>query len=142
MVSFREYVEALLNERELRYEQRHRSTQEALNAAKSATEQAMQTAFKEMERRLESLNHLRSDVDHDRATYLRTDVYTSHHESLIIQVTRVQKELGDKVTGVQKELGDIRDDVTAIKTKSSTWILATGAGDVSPIFRRPREARH
>ena len=133
--SLRKYFESLINERELRHEQRFKSTQEALT-----------TAFKEMERRLEALNHLREEVNHDRSVFLRADIYNTHHKSLQSDIDSVQKEVGGKIDSVQKEVGGkmsfdicrvqtenqweaisgLRNDVTAIKTRSSTWFVAIG----------------
>ena len=122
--SLRKYFESLINERELRHEQRFKSTQEALT-----------TAFKEMERRLEALNHLREEVNHDRSVFLRADIYNTHHKSLQSDIDSVQKEVGGKMSfdicRVQTEnqweaISGLRNDVTAIKTRSSTWFVAIG----------------
>ena len=57
------------------------------------------------------------------------------------KIDSVQKEVGGKIDSVQKEVGgkidsvqsaqcDTNNDIVAIKTRSSTWAMAVGAGSV------------
>lgn len=63
-VSLREYIEAIIAERD----------------------KAVQAAYRSMELRLDKLNELRSEVQQDRTEFLRIDVYDTKHEALSKQL--------------------------------------------------------
>jgi hypothetical protein len=80
-VSEREYFQAILDERDLRYQQRFDAQQEALNAALLAAKEAVQTALTAAEkavikaetaaeRRFESVNEFRAQLSDQANTFM------------------------------------------------------------------------
>ena len=65
-VTLREYIEAIMSERD-----------RALTAAFTAQQSALNLATRNLELRLEKLNELRQEVTQDRGEYVKREVYES-----------------------------------------------------------------
>ena len=70
-VTLREYIEAIMSERD-----------RALTAAFTAQQSALNLATRNLELRLEKLNELRQEVTQDRGNFLTRDRYESQHKAL------------------------------------------------------------
>ena len=70
-VTLREYIEAIMSERD-----------RALTAAFMAQQSALNLATKNLELRLEKLNELRQEVTQDRANFITRDKYEDAHDAL------------------------------------------------------------
>ena len=82
-VSLREYIEAMMRERD-----------RALTAAFKAQQDALQLATRNLELRLEKLNELRNEVISDRGTFLTRDRYESQHSALEDKVAALESFRG------------------------------------------------
>ena len=70
-VTLREYIEAIMSERD-----------RALTAAFTAQQSALNLATRNLELRLEKLNELREEVTRDRSNFITRDRYDDAHEAL------------------------------------------------------------
>jgi hypothetical protein len=70
-VTLREYIEAIMSERD-----------RALTAAFNSQQAALNLATRNLELRLEKLNELRAEVTQDRSNFLTRDRYESQHQAL------------------------------------------------------------
>jgi hypothetical protein len=79
-----------------------------IEARLSGMDMALELRHADMERRLEGLNQLRTEVVRDREQFVRKDSYDTGHESL------------------RGMIADMTRRVTIIETRSVTWTLALG----------------
>jgi len=82
-VTLREYIEAIIGERD-----------RALQAAFRAQQDALNLATRNLELRLEKLNELRTEVTQDRANFLTRDRYDSQHAALQDRVALLENFRG------------------------------------------------
>jgi hypothetical protein len=82
-VTLREYIEAIMSERD-----------RALTAAFNSQQAALTLATKNLELRLEKLNELRAEVTSDRANFLTRDRYDSQHGALEDRTTALESFRG------------------------------------------------
>ena len=78
-VTLREYIEAIIGERD-----------RALQAAFRAQQDALNLATRNLELRLEKLNELRNEVTQDRGNFLTRDRYESQHQALEDKVSSLE----------------------------------------------------
>ncbi len=74
------HIEVVLKEMNLRYEQRFKAAQEALEVARQS-----------MERRLEGMNEFRAQLDRQVINFLTKEEYIVRHESLIKRIEETAK---------------------------------------------------
>ena len=86
-VTLREYIEAIMSERD-----------RALTAAFTAQQAALNLATKNLELRLEKLNELREEVTRDRSQYITRDRYDDAH-GVLENRTAVLENFRGKVLG-------------------------------------------
>jgi len=82
-VTLREYIEAIMSERD-----------RALTAAFTAQQAALNLATKNLELRLEKLNELRQEVTQDRANYQTRDKAEVTEESLSVRISNLENFRG------------------------------------------------
>lgn len=115
-----------------------RANKELLQAENAGTATALALARTELERRLEGLNELRSEVTKDREQFVKLDVYAPAHEAL-----RVQRATdNDKAIALTAQVQGNREEIAALKS-SLMWLtrLILGAlivGIIGYILQRLR----
>jgi len=82
-VPLKEYIEAILAERE-----------KALQAAFASQQVALNRASESLELRLDKLNELRDEVTEDRASYLSREKYDTEHTALSVRVNALESWRG------------------------------------------------
>ena len=82
-VTLREYIEAIMAERD-----------KALTAAFRSQQAALELATRNLELRLEKLNELRAEVTQDRSNFLTRDRYDSQHSALEDKVAQLENFRG------------------------------------------------
>ena len=82
-VSLREYIEAIISEKD-----------RALQAAFLAQQNALNLATKNLELRLEKLNDLRQEVTRDRANYLTRDKAESDSDAINVRISSLESFRG------------------------------------------------
>jgi hypothetical protein len=110
--SQKEFIDAILKERDERLSQKFESLATAINKAESATE-----------KRFESVNEFRSTLTDQQKTFVSSAEYKSAHQSLIDLITSNIKTLGDVIL-TQKERIDKIDNMKA--GGQNIWILIVG----------------
>lgn len=113
-----------------------RANKELLQAENEQTATALVVARTELERRLEGLNELRSEVTKDREQFVKLDVYAPAHEALRLQ--RVSDN--EKAIILAGQVQTNREEIAALKS-SQMWLtrlIATGLilGIIGYIFQR------
>jgi hypothetical protein len=91
---------------------------ELLQAENRATAVAVVVARTELERRVELLNNLRTEVENDRAQFVKTDVYAPAHEEL----RRQRVTDAEKITIIQ---GDVKSNATDIAGMKNSLMWMT-----------------
>jgi len=82
-VTLREYIEAIMSERD-----------RALTAAFTAQQSALNLATRNLELRLEKLNELRQEVTQDRASYLTRDRAEATEEAMDARIAALESFRG------------------------------------------------
>jgi hypothetical protein len=82
-VTLREYIEAIMAERD-----------KALTAAFRSQQAALELATRNLELRLEKLNELRNEVTQDRGNFLTRDRYDTQHKALEDKVSSLESFRG------------------------------------------------
>jgi hypothetical protein len=82
-VTLREYIEAIMSERD-----------RALTAAFTAQQSALNLATRNLELRLEKLNELRQEVTQDRASYLTRDRAEATEEAMDARISALESFRG------------------------------------------------
>lgn len=94
-----------------------RAQKELLQAENASTATALVVARKELERRLEGLNELRSEVTKDRAQFVKSDVYVPAHEEL----RRQRAADNEKAIILTSEVTENSKDIAGMKS-SLMWL--------------------
>lgn len=102
-----------------------RAQKELLQAENAATATAVKVARQELERRLEGLNELRSEVTKDREQFVKTDVYVPAHEALRVQ--RVADN--EKAIVLTGQVTENSKDIAGMKS-SLMWLTRLIAGAI------------
>lgn len=94
-----------------------RAQKELLQAENASTATALVVARRELERRLEGLNELRSEVTKDRAQFVKSDVYVPAHEEL----RRQRQADNEKAIILTQEVQENSKDIAGMKS-SLMWL--------------------
>ncbi len=89
----REHLLALLHQHENMDERRHESQAQALEAARMATQMAIDKAEIAMERRFESINEFRESLSDQTRTYMPRAEYEAKHVAITAQIDSIDKRL-------------------------------------------------
>ena len=84
--TLKEFILALMDERNDRYAQRFAAQEEAVHAALSAADVALTKAETASERRFESVNEFRAQLTDQTREFIRRTEYMQAHETLTEQV--------------------------------------------------------
>ncbi len=125
-VPLREYVEALLEQQDHRYQQRFEAQTKAIDAALLAAEKAVTKAETATERRFESVNEFRATLGDQAAklaTRLELDAANERVRELAARVERMEGQaLGSGVTR-----GAMSDTVKVLLTAGMLIMAVIGA---------------
>lgn len=117
VVPLREYVDRILAEKDLRDQQRYDAQMRAIDAALAAADRAVQAALASAEKavnkaetanekRFESVNEFRGQLNDQAKTFLPRSEYTVQHEALGDKVNAAVKTLSDRIDANSKQIND------------------------------------
>lgn len=102
-----------------------RAQKELLQAENASTAHALVVARAELERRLEGLNELRTEVTKDRAQFVKLDVYVPAHEEL----RRQRVADNEKAIMLTGQVTENSKDIAGMKS-SLMWLTRLIAGAI------------
>lgn len=102
-----------------------RASKELLQAENASTAEALKVARNVLEKRLEGLNELRSEVTKDREQFVKSDVYVPAHEALRLQ--RVSDN--EKAIMLNGQVIENSKDIAGMKS-SLMWLTRLIAGAI------------
>jgi hypothetical protein len=82
----------------------HESVDRAHRETHAAEERALDVRSREVDRRLEDLNHLRDEVVSDRAQFLRSETFMAEHRLLQQEVRGLMDTLTKRVDDAEKAI--------------------------------------
>lgn len=127
VVPLKEYIEALLREKDLRDQQRYDAQDKAVRSAMEAAEKAVVKAENAANKRFEGINEFREAYKDIIAQQIpraeaeqRFTMAAEKHDALVLQTTRFQTEL--LVT-----LGKLQEAVSSQRARSAAYAAGTAA---------------
>jgi len=118
-------IQKVMDERDMRYEQRFKAMDEKTGLALTSSKEAVAKAETATEKRFDSVNEFRKTLADQATGFMPRQEYVSNHQSLIDKIEAIKEVLNKEITSLRESRSQLEGRSSGF---SASWGIAISIG--------------